>query len=139
MLEASPDLSGIGVLVVDDDEDTRTILAKYLRFLGAEVAVATDGADALAALRFLRPDVLVSDIAMPSLDGLDLLAHIRLMPGQDSDPLPSIAFTGYTDQGYRARAQAVGFDAFVAKPADPVVIAQRIRQLVAARKTPGGR
>jgi CheY-like chemotaxis protein len=137
MLAASPDLSGIGVLVVDDDEDTRTILAKYLRYLGAEVAVASDGADALAALRFLRPDAVVSDIAMPSMDGLDLLAHIRMLPGQDSHPTPSIAFTGYSDQGYRARAEAVGFDVFVPKPADPVVIATSIRQLVGARKKLG--
>jgi CheY-like chemotaxis protein len=129
MRPVPPDLTGIHVLLVDDNEDARTILGVYLRHLGATVTVARNGGDALAALNDVRAHVIVSDLSMPGMDGLELLTRIRSLSSEQASPTPAIAFTGYADRANQEAARAAGFVKFLPKPTDPLEIAVEIKRL----------
>ena len=109
-------LSGLHLLIVDDDADTRESLAMLLRLRGADVELAESAGRALESSAAQRPDVIVTDISMPDRDGYDLLAALRdRSPGR----LPKVvALTGFASPADRERATAAGFDAHVAKPID---------------------
>ena len=124
-----PDLTGLHVLLVDDNEDARTILSAYLTHLGASVTAARNAGDALAAMKELRAHAIVSDLSMPGMDGMALLARIRSLPAEQQSPTPAIAFTGFADAQNEAAARRAGFAAFMAKPADPLDIAHQIKRL----------
>ncbi len=109
------DLAGMRVLVVDDDADTRELMEMLLTLHGAEVSSVSSGPDALAALRTRRVDVLLSDVAMPGMDGLSLVRTLRAA----GDATPAIAVTAYTQTGDHASTRDAGFTAHVAKPIDP--------------------
>src|SRR5438094_265161 len=81
------------------------------------------GAEGLAALAEIRAHVIVSDLSMPVMDGMEFLRRVRQLPGQAQAPTPAIAFTGFGDRYSETRARAAGFQALLAKPADPVNIA----------------
>jgi signal transduction histidine kinase/ActR/RegA family two-component response regulator len=103
------------ILLVEDDEATRTLLEAILRSYGAEVSAASCVADALDNAGHFHPEILISDIEMPGDDGIALLHELRnQQPG-----LPAIAVTGYVDAENRDRILSAGFDGFVAKPLDP--------------------
>lgn len=107
------DLSGRRVLVVDDIATNRLVAATYLRRLAATVAEAESGAAALAAIRANRPDLVLLDMNMPGLSGLETLAQIRTLPGP---PLPVLAMTADAASNDRARYLAEGLDGYLAKP-----------------------
>jgi CheY-like chemotaxis protein len=110
-----PDLRGICVLVVDDDAETRDLLEAVLAGAGAEVTTAASGAEALTQIARHVPDVLMSDIAMPHVDGYELIRRVR----EQHLSLPSIALTAYGSVEDRDRAVAAGFERHVAKPVLP--------------------
>jgi CheY-like chemotaxis protein len=118
------DLNGVHVLVVDDDADAREILHGLLRHTGALVASVDSVAAALSVLRRLRPDVVVSDIAMPSRSGYDLVREMRYDLALRR--IPVIAVTGYGREHSRKRTRAAGFNAYVEKPVDPVLLCRTI-------------
>lgn len=130
-----PDLRGVHVLVVDDNEDARLILGAYLEHLGANITLAGSGVEGLAALAEIRAHVIVSDLAMPGMDGIEFLRRVRQLPGQAQNPTPAIAFTGFTDRYNDTRARAAGFQMLLAKPTDPVEIAELIGRLARRRAT----
>jgi PAS domain S-box-containing protein len=110
-------LQGVRVLVVDDEPDHLEMTKSILQIKGATVAAARDAADAVAAARQFRPDVMVLDIAMPQTDGYQLLQLLR--PAVDagrSRPVPAIALTGLASKSDATRAQSAGFHAHIAKP-----------------------
>jgi len=119
-------LHALRVLLVEDDEVTRTLLATLLRSFGAEVMPASSAAEARKALESFRCDVLISDIEMPDDDGVVLLQSLR---GDGERRFPAIAVTGYADASNRHRVLAAGFDGFVAKPLDPNALADEIERL----------
>src|SRR5689334_4300216 len=121
-----PDLHGVFILVMDDNDDTRDILATYLQHLGAVVTTARNVGEALAALDEVRAHVIVSDLTMPVMDGYEFVARLRRMPGEDQQPTPVIAFSGYTDEAQRAIEN--GFVSFIAKPSDPLTVAREIQR-----------
>src|SRR5437868_14641554 len=121
--ETPPDLSGLHVLVIDDNDDARTVLGSYLEHLGATVSLARNAGDALALLNDLRAHVIVSDLSMPGMDGLELLTRIRALPAEQKAPTPAIAFTGFATRENREAARRVGFELFIVKPADPLDVA----------------
>jgi CheY-like chemotaxis protein len=123
-------LHGRRVLLVEDDEATRTLLATILRSFGAEVRAASCVADALAHARVFAAEILISDIEMPGDDGISLLHELR----ERSGALPAIAVTGYADARSRERILAAGFDGFVAKPLDPHALATEVRRALAGRE-----
>jgi len=107
------DLSGRRVLVVDDIATNRLVAAAYLRRLAATVAEAESGDAALAAIRESCPDLVLLDMNMPGLSGLETLAQIRTLPGRH---LPVLAMTADASSHDRARYLAAGFDGYLAKP-----------------------
>ena len=124
-------LRSLRVLLVEDDQATRTLLATVLSSFGADVADAASASDAQAALLTFDPQILVTDIEMPGADGISLLHLIRAR----RNALPAIAISGYADAGSRARATDAGFNGFVAKPLDPLLLADEIMRALA----PAGR
>ena len=115
-------LSSVKVLVVDDDEDTRSFLITALQQYAAEVKAVSSANEALEALREWKPDVLVSDIGMPGKDGYALIRQVRAM----QEMLPAIALTAYAMESDRENALDAGFQMHVAKPVDPDTLASAI-------------
>jgi signal transduction histidine kinase len=104
------------VLVADDNTDAAESLAMLLRALGNEVSVASDGVEAVQAVRDFRPDVVLLDIGMPRLDGYGAAREIRGHPLGAHIRL--VALTGWAQEEDRRRAREAGFDAHLVKPAD---------------------
>jgi signal transduction histidine kinase/CheY-like chemotaxis protein len=116
---ATPALQGVQILVVDDDQDALDMLTLVLTDAGAAVRTAASAAEALALLRWIRPHVLVSDLAMPDQDGYSLIRNLRAVERESGRETPAVALTAYVRVQDRARAEAAGFNVFVEKPVDP--------------------
>ena len=106
------------MLLVDDDEDTRQMLEVMLTESQATIHSANSVTDALEVLEWFRPDVLVSDLAMPGEDGYSLISKVRALESED-DPIPAVALTSYVRVEDRSRALSAGFNMFVPKPVEP--------------------
>jgi signal transduction histidine kinase len=117
---AEPDcrLDGLRVLVVDDDDDARGLIQRVLSDRGALVTVAPSAEVALHELERVRPDVLVSDIGMPEVDGYGLIRLIRGLPPERGGRTPAIAITAYARAEDTERAVSTGFQAYMSKPID---------------------
>jgi CheY-like chemotaxis protein len=118
-------LDGVRVLVVDDNTDTREMLATVLDEQGAVTAVAGSAAEAIASMLVTRPDVLVSDVGMPNEDGYSLLRKVRAIA-----PIPAIALTAYTGPQDARMAELAGFDRHLAKPIVPARLVDAVARLV---------
>jgi signal transduction histidine kinase/CheY-like chemotaxis protein len=129
------DLGGLKVLVVDDEADARDLLTRLLRDCGAEVLAADGAAGALAAVQAHRPDVLVSDIGMPEVDGYELLRRVRALGAAAGGALPAIALTAFARSEDRVRALRAGFSVHVTKPVEPAEILATVAS-VAGRNAP---
>ena len=127
----SPALDNIRVLLVDDDPDTLQCLRLMLGESKAVVETARSVSEALAILEWYRPQVLVSDLAMPDEDGFSLVAKIRALKGFGSSEIPAVALTSYVRVEDRARALAAGFNMFVPKPIEPNELISAIASLAA--------
>ncbi|MBD3884063.1 PAS domain S-box protein [Phormidium tenue FACHB-886] len=126
---SSADLSGVHVLVVDDDADTREFMAFLLEQFGASVAIAAGASEALVALMRSKPAVLVSDIGMPNTDGYMLIQQIRALPPDQGGQIPAIALTAYAGEINYQQAMAAGFQRHVSKPVEPEVLVRTIADL----------
>jgi signal transduction histidine kinase len=124
-------LDGLRILVVDDERDQCDLVAQLLVERGATIAKATSAQAALLALRGRLPDVIVSDIAMPQVDGFTLIERVRSLPS--SRRVPAIALTAYASAEDRERAFASGFQAHLGKPVEPRRLVSLIASLAAAR------
>ena len=113
-------LDELGILVVDDNPDGRTLTSFVLTQAGARVHAVASARDALRRLEVERPDVLVSDIGLPDEDGYALIRQIRQGEAERGGFLPAVALTGYARAEDRARILAAGFQAHVTKPVEPV-------------------
>ena len=117
--------AGKRVLVVDDDADNRRVLSLVLERGGAEVMAAGDGAEALHKLGDFRPDLVVLDLAMPEVDGWEMVRRIKATPGLSS--IPIVVLTAHTLLGEEERARTAGCDDYITKPCRPAEIRQRLR------------
>ncbi|WP_199314430.1 PAS domain-containing protein [Planktothrix sp. FACHB-1365] len=108
------DLIGLKILVVDDEVDIRDLVEFILEQAGAQVRVANGAREALALMSDFAPDVLVSDIGMPEMDGYGLIAEVR-----KTSSIPAIALTAYAGETNHALALAAGFQVHLAKPIEP--------------------
>jgi CheY-like chemotaxis protein len=88
-------LDGLHVIVVDDNPDEREIMREALKYAGAVVTVCETADEALHVLGYLRPHVLVADIAMPARSGLDLIPAIRALPTDKGGSIPAVAVTAF--------------------------------------------
>ena len=127
-LQPEPALDGLRILLVDDDADARDAIAAVLEECGAKVVAVGCGADALKALKIETPDVLVSDIAMPGMDGQSLMRRIREL-GARRGSIPAIALTGYASPADRTQALLAGYQVFLAKPFDPTELITLVANL----------
>jgi PAS domain S-box-containing protein len=112
-------LSGLRILIVDDDPDSREIVSEILVSRGAEVAVASSTQDAMAEIAQSAPDVLVSDIAMPGEDGLSLVRWLSQRAASRERRIVTIAVTGLSAPQHRRLALEAGFEACLNKPLEP--------------------
>jgi signal transduction histidine kinase/ActR/RegA family two-component response regulator len=128
------DLSGLKVLVVDDAPDTLDVLEQILRHSGADTVTATSAVKALALLEQERPDVIVSDIGMPEVDGFELMRRIRRRGADASGAIPAIALTAFTRQDDRNKALQAGFDDYLAKPVEAGALVECIADVAARRR-----
>jgi PAS domain S-box-containing protein len=124
------DLTGLHVLVVDDEPDTRELLSMVLGQHGARVETASSADEAMRAIDRQAPDVLLSDIEMPGGDGYSLLARVRALPPEKGGKMPAAALTAYARAEDRLAALRAGFQLHVAKPIQPSEVAAVVRSLV---------
>jgi len=111
-------LSGVGVLVVDDENDARDWLVRVLADAGAQVRAARSAAEALDAFDRAPPDVLLSDIGMPEVDGYALIRRIRALPEGQGGRTPAVALTAFARADDRQRALNAGYQLHIGKPVD---------------------
>jgi CheY-like chemotaxis protein len=118
-------------LVVDDDRDAREMLNMVLSQCEAEVTMASSTAQALKEITQHRPDVLVSDIGMPDLDGYELIKRVRQIEADlGQKALPALALTAYAKAEDRVRALAAGYHVHLSKPVDPEEFALVVASLI---------
>jgi signal transduction histidine kinase len=129
-LKRSPNLSGVRVLVVEDEADSQEFIAFVLNHAGASVIAATTADEAFAALTQSQIDVLLSDIGMVDMDGYMLVRQIRALSPEQGGNVPAIALTAYIGDFNRQQAFLAGFQVHLSKPIDPEEVVQAIAQLV---------
>jgi PAS domain S-box-containing protein len=112
-------LTGLRVLIVDDEPESCEPIRIALLTQGAEVRDAESAAEALDLCGRWRPDILVSDIAMPDVDGYGLIRSLRALLGPQGGDVPAVALTAHAHEEDRARALAAGYQVHLAKPVDP--------------------
>jgi len=117
-LSSGQNLAGVHVLVVDDDEDTLELMTTALTSRKANVTAVCTAGEAIEAIKGHRPDVLVSDIAMPEEDGYGLIKRVRSLDVDGQSSIPAVAITAYAKEEDRQRALASGFHIYLAKPVE---------------------
>jgi signal transduction histidine kinase/ActR/RegA family two-component response regulator len=139
--EDIPPLTGLRILVVDDEGDARTLARRVLEECGAEVVTVGSAVEALAAIEAdCGLSVVVSDIGMPEHDGYDLITRMRAMPGS-AGRIPAIALTALARDEDRKHAVMAGYQVHISKPVDPAELVAVIATLAgrpcsASRKRP---
>jgi signal transduction histidine kinase/ActR/RegA family two-component response regulator len=124
-----PRLDGVKVLVVDDEPDARDLLRRVLQQRDATVFLASGARDAIDLVRQQRPDVIVSDIGMPGIDGYEMIRLIRSLPEAQGGKTPAVALTAFARSEDRRRAMMAGFQIHVAKPAEPAELVATVASL----------
>ncbi|HEY9692306.1 MAG TPA: PAS domain S-box protein [Oculatellaceae cyanobacterium] len=128
--ERAADLTGIHVLVVDDDADMRDLAAFTLTQSGAQVTTAASAAQALTLLNQSIPNLLLCDIGMPEMDGYALMQEIRKWSPQQGGMIPAIALTAYAGEINQQQALAAGFQIHISKPVEPDELVKAIASLL---------
>ena len=118
-LLAAPNLKGIRVMIVDDNPDSMTLVKRVLEQSGVTVATCSGGRECLQRLSLWQPDVLITDIGMPEMDGYTMMRELRKMPPEKGGNTPAIALTAFARSEDRRRAMLAGFDMHVSKPVEP--------------------
>ncbi len=127
-----PDSQRIRILIAEDTTLLRTLLTEYVQNLGYEAAAVADGQEALTAVATKPPDLLLCDINMPRVDGLEVCRRLKADPA--TRPIPVVLMTG-TMVEYLAPARAVGADAFLEKPFSIAQLQTQIHALLRPRST----
>ena len=130
-----PNLDGHCILIVDDDPNTLEVLNETLISFGAQTIACSSAAEAMICIenQKLRPDILVSDIAMPGQDGYVLIRTIRGLAGNRNRSIPALALTAYASEGDVNRALSAGFDLHLAKPFDNFRLGRALANLIKRR------
>jgi PAS domain S-box-containing protein len=127
---ANKDIAGLRILVIDDDADSREMLKFFIEDCQASVMTASSALEALTHFPIFKPDVLISDLGMPEMDGYDLIERIRALPEENGGKTPAIALTGYVSIEEQKRVEASGFDVHIAKPLDQNKLVKVINNLL---------
>jgi CheY-like chemotaxis protein len=124
------------ILLVEDHEDTRELLAEILRDAGHVVRTAEDGPSALAVMTSFDAEIAILDIGLPNMDGYELAGHLRARLGAAAPRL--VALTGYADARDRLRSQKAGFAAHLTKPVDIARLLSAVQELPSGLESDGG-
>ena len=124
---------GIRVLIVEDDIETRDILSAILERAGFSYRVATRASEALTVLDDWQPDVIVSDIGMPDMDGYAFVRQLRVRPATEGGHIPALALSAFARAEDRELALRSGYQAHIAKPVDPADLVKAIATLTGHR------
>ncbi|HEY9853137.1 MAG TPA: PAS domain S-box protein [Leptolyngbyaceae cyanobacterium] len=124
------DLNGISILVVDDDIDTLDFLTFMLERYGARVTAVDSALEALKLLPQLNPDLLLSDIGMPNMNGYTLMRQVRNLSPERGGKIPAIALTAYAGEADYKQAVSVGFQLHLSKPVEPAELAKAVASLL---------
>lgn len=117
------------VLLVDDDEDSRTICVTILEHHGYRVVQAADGGEGLRMARELRPDVILMDVTLPVLDGWTATSELKQSP--ETAEIPVIMLTARALDADRARGRDSGCDSYLTKPCSPSLVLEEVRKFAA--------
>jgi PAS domain S-box-containing protein len=124
------DLSRVKVLVVDDEPDARELIKRILSDCHAKVTTAASAAEAMQVFKAEPPDVLVSDLGMPDVDGFALLAQLRALGRTAGGNVPAVALTAFARSEDRLRALEAGFGAHISKPVEPTELIATVAAMV---------
>jgi CheY-like chemotaxis protein len=116
------------IVVVEDEYDSAQMVSKILNYHGIEVHVARNGAECLALLNDVVPTIVVTDLAMPDMDGWETLAAIRANP--QTSHIPVVAITAYHSVDVAEEAMGAGFDAYFSKPINPRSFVDDLAKLI---------
>ncbi|MGL5063840.1 MAG: ATP-binding protein [Microcoleus sp.] len=128
--ENEASLAGLRILIVDDDADNLELLGFFLEQQGVAIVAVNSGQAALDSVARSVPDILISDIGMPQMNGYELLRQIRELPSQQNTQIPAIALTAFADREDEARAIGAGFQAYLSKPVNPIELVSAIEQQI---------
>lgn len=128
-------LAGLEILIVDDDDDSRAIIATVLEKAGADVTSADSVAAAFDCLERRLPDLVISDIGMPFEDGYSFMRRVRALSASDGGALPAIALTAYARAEDQRAVMAAGFHHHLAKPVEPGTLIETVRRLSRAAQS----
>jgi PAS domain S-box-containing protein len=134
--EATPALSGVSVLVVEDDADSLDLVRTVLERAGARVRTATSAAEAFSHLTAERPDVLVSDIGMPGESGHELIRRVRRLPPHEGGLTPAAALTAFASATDRTGLLEAGFQRHLPKPVAPAHLLEAVADLAGLSRPP---
>jgi CheY-like chemotaxis protein len=121
------DLRGVNVLIVEDDPDSRDMLQQVVESFGASVAVAADGRGALRIAGWMRPDLILCDLRMPTVDGYGFIDRLRHDPNLRKTAVLAVTALG-SDADVRRTLEA-GFDGHLVKPIDYETIAAQLERI----------
>ena len=127
-------LNGLNILIVEDEQNSLDAITELLNFAGAKTISVTSVDDAMIALDDYKPDILISDIAMPGKDGISLIKSIRASGIKQVKQIPAIALTAYTAKEDIKRALKAGFNTHLAKPFNAVDLIISVANLVTGRR-----
>jgi CheY-like chemotaxis protein len=122
-------MTGLRILVVDDNQDAMASLAILLKTSGHQVETASDGLTGVAAAERYRPDLMLLDIGLPGLDGYSVCRRIRAQSWGQA--IHIVALTGWGQDEDRRRAQAAGFDGHLVKPVALATLQQLLKEILA--------
>lgn len=123
------EIAGVRVLVVDDEPDARALVKRLLEDCHAIVSAAASAAEAFEKLRAERPDVLISDVGMPTSDGYQFMRQVRTLPEGEGGKTPALALTAYARAEDRVQAIRSGFQMHVPKPVEPAELITMVASL----------
>jgi CheY-like chemotaxis protein len=128
VVAARRSLAGIRVLVLEDSEDSREMFGIILRARECEVRLASNVEDAWRIAEKFYPDVVISDIGLPGIDGYEFIRRLRTISGFEA--VPVIALSGYATEKDRLRTTQAGFNLHLAKPIEPDLIIESIHSVL---------
>ncbi len=132
-------LTGLHILLIDDDRDSLEMIAASLTGRDAKITAALSADEAIARIKESRPDVIVSDIAMPGEDGYELLRRVRALDDDHARLIPAIAISAYAREEDRQRALSSGFQDYLTKPVELAQLIMVVSNLVGRDRDSGGR
>jgi signal transduction histidine kinase/ActR/RegA family two-component response regulator len=123
-------LQGVKILVIDDEPDARELMKRVLSQCEADVTTAESGLDGLELIRRKKPDIIVSDIGMPGMDGYQFIREVRGLLPSEAGKTPAIALTALARSEDRTKAMLAGYQIHVAKPIEPQELVATVASLV---------